>query len=61
MKGQFFPYKDENVAKNFPYVTYSLIAINVIVFLFSLFDFENIIKTHDFKTYKLFDYSNVRA
>ncbi|OGM29335.1 hypothetical protein A2630_01965 [Candidatus Woesebacteria bacterium RIFCSPHIGHO2_01_FULL_44_10] len=24
-------------------------------------DFENIIKTHDFKTYKLFDYSNVRA
>lgn len=48
MKGQLFPYKDENVAKNIAHVTYVLIAINVIVFLWSLTDFENIISTYGF-------------
>ncbi len=49
MKGQFFPYKDENVAKSTPYVTYALIAINVIIFVISLADFENIINAYGFK------------
>lgn len=49
MKGQFFPYKDENVSKRRPYVTYALIAINVIVFFWSLTNFENIIETYGFK------------
>ena len=49
MKGQFFPYKDENVAKSTPYVTYALIAINVIIFIVSLTDFETIINTYGFK------------
>ena len=49
MKGQFFPYKDENVSKSTPYVTYALIAVNVIVFIISLADFENIITTYGFK------------
>ncbi len=48
MKGQLFPYKDENVAKNIAHVTYVLIAINVIVFLWSLADFENTINTYGF-------------
>ena len=48
MKGQFFPYKDENVAKSFPAVTYALIAINVAVFLWSLSDFEHIISAYGF-------------
>lgn len=48
MKGQFFPYKDENPSKTFPAVTYALIIINVAVFLFSLTDFENVIRTYGF-------------
>lgn len=48
MKGQFFPYKDENVAKSFPAVTYALIAINVAAFLWSLADFEHIIVAYGF-------------
>lgn len=48
MKGQFFPYKDENVSKSFPLVTYALIAINVVAFLWSLGDFENIISGYGF-------------
>jgi len=49
MKGQFFPYKDENVSKTRPYVTYALIIINVVVFFWSLFDYENIINAYGFK------------
>jgi len=48
MKGQFFPYKDENVAKSFPAVTYALIAINVAAFLWSLSDFEHTISAYGF-------------
>ena len=48
MKGQLFPYKDENVAKNIAHVTYVLIAMNVIIFVWSLTDFENIINTYGF-------------
>lgn len=48
MKGQLFPYKDENVAKNIAHVTYALIALNVIIFVWSLTDFENIINTYGF-------------
>ena len=49
MKGQFLPYKDENVSASTPYVTYALIAVNVVVFVWSLFNFENIINTYGFK------------
>jgi len=48
MKGQFFPYKDENPTKRFPVVTVSLIILNVVVFIWSLTDFENIIATYGF-------------
>ncbi len=48
MKGQFFPYKDENIAKSKPYVTIALIAINIAVFIWSLFDYENIINAYGF-------------
>jgi membrane associated rhomboid family serine protease len=48
MKGQFFPYKDENVTKTFPAVTLALILITVAVFLWSLTDFENIIRLYGF-------------
>lgn len=49
MKGQFFPYKDENVSKSRPYVTYALIALNVAVFIWSLGSFEPIISNYGFK------------
>ncbi len=48
MKGQFFPYKDENISRSIPVVTISLIAINVAVFLWSLADFETIIASYGF-------------
>ncbi len=48
MKGQFFPYQDENVSKSFPYVTVSVIAFNIAVFIWSLSDFENILNTYGF-------------
>ncbi len=48
MKGQFFPYQDENVSKSFPYVTVSIIAFNIAVFIWSLSDFENILNTYGF-------------
>ena len=48
MKGQFLPYKDENVSASRPYITYTLIAINIIIFIVSLFDYENIINTFGF-------------
>ncbi|MBI4018496.1 MAG: rhomboid family intramembrane serine protease [Candidatus Aenigmarchaeota archaeon] len=47
-KGQFFPYKDENVSKTTPYVTYALIAANVAIFLWSLTNFEYVINTYGF-------------
>ncbi len=49
MKGQFFPYSDDNVSSSKPYVTYALIAINIIIFVISLTDFENIINAYGFK------------
>jgi len=49
MKGQFFPYKDENVSKTKPYITYALIVINVTIFIWSLLDYENIINSYGFK------------
>lgn len=49
LKGQFFPYKDENVAKTKPYITYALIAINVAIFLWSLTNYESIIDAFGFK------------
>jgi membrane associated rhomboid family serine protease len=48
MKGLFFPYKDENVARSFPAVTYALIIINSFAFVLSLSDFENIIASYGF-------------
>ncbi len=48
MKGQFFPYKDENVSKSFPVVTISLIIINAAIFLLSLMDFEGVIARYGF-------------
>ncbi len=49
MKGFFFPYKDDNISKSKPYVTYALIIITVLVFIISLADFENIINVYGFK------------
>jgi len=48
MKGQFLPYKDENVASRFPVVTVALILINIIVFVWSFLNFEGIISTFGF-------------
>lgn len=48
MKGQFFPYYDTESRKKFPTVTVFLIAVNVIVFLISLLDFDNIISNFGF-------------
>lgn len=48
MKGQFLPYHDENPSHRTPYVTISLIVLNVIIFLWSLLDFENIIFSFGF-------------
>jgi membrane associated rhomboid family serine protease len=48
MKGQFFPYKDENVAESFPYVNTALILVNVVVFFWSIFNFEYVIMTFGF-------------
>ncbi len=48
MKAQFFPYKDENPSSKFPFVTVTLIVLNVAIFVWSLFDFENIITQYGF-------------
>ena len=48
MRGQFFPYKDENPSRSFPIVTTSLIIVNVAVFAWSLLDFENVVFTYGF-------------
>src|SRR3989338_8367056 len=49
MKGQFFPYHDENVRRSSPHITYTLISLNVIIFLWSLTNFEGIINVFGFK------------
>ncbi len=49
MKGQLFPYKDDNPSATRPVITYLLIAANVIIFLWSLLDYENIINIYGFK------------
>ncbi len=48
MKGQFFPYGDSIKTREFPIITASLIAANVIIFIISLSDFERIIQTFGF-------------
>lgn len=48
MKGQFFPYGDSIKTRKFPLVTVSLIAVNAIVFVLSLSNFEGIISTFGF-------------
>jgi len=48
-KAQFFPYKDENPRERFPIVTIALIAINLIVFVYSLSNYETLINTLGFK------------
>jgi len=48
MKGQFLPYRDENPSETWPVITTALIVINVAVFIWSLFDFENIITAWGF-------------
>ncbi len=48
MKGQLFPYKDDNVAKSKPIVTYGIIIACIAVFILSLTDFENIINGYGF-------------
>jgi membrane associated rhomboid family serine protease len=48
-KGQFFPVGDTPVAHSKPIITYSLIALNVIIFIWSLTNFEAIIDTYGFK------------
>lgn len=48
MRGQFFPYYDTVKRKSFPYITVSLIVINVVVFLFSLTNYDYIISNYGF-------------
>jgi membrane associated rhomboid family serine protease len=47
-KGQFFPYSDTAPRKRFPIITVSLIVLNVVVFVWSLTDYENIISKYGF-------------
>ncbi|MEM5829886.1 MAG: rhomboid family intramembrane serine protease [Candidatus Aenigmatarchaeota archaeon] len=47
-KGQFFPLQDTAPRKRFPLLTFSLIAINILIFLWSLTDFERIIYQYGF-------------
>lgn len=48
-KAQFFPLKDENPREKFPFVNFSFIAINIVVFLISLSAFEQFIENYGFK------------
>jgi membrane associated rhomboid family serine protease len=48
MKGQFIPYGDDNPRQRYPYVALGLIVINLIVFIWSLFGFENIVQAYGF-------------
>ncbi|MBI4176708.1 MAG: rhomboid family intramembrane serine protease [Candidatus Aenigmarchaeota archaeon] len=53
MKGQFFPYHDENPRKRFPVVNTAIIIANIIVFIWSLTNFEAIIETFGFRPAEL--------
>lgn len=48
MKAQFLPYSDENPTESISFVTYGLIAVNLVVFVWSLFDMENVLYTWGF-------------
>lgn len=48
MKAQFFPLGDRNPTKKFPYLTVFLIIVNVIIFIWSMTNFETIIFTFGF-------------
>lgn len=48
MKGQFFPFRDENISRSRPYVTLGIIAANVLLFFVSLSDFRFFIQTFGF-------------
>ena len=47
-KGLFFPYRDENKAKKFPHINLLLIVVTVLIFFWSLPNFEYIIGTYGF-------------
>lgn len=47
-KAQFFPLKDDNPRKSFPIVNLIIIAVNAIIFFFSLSDFEYFINAYGF-------------
>ncbi|MFH1294792.1 MAG: rhomboid family intramembrane serine protease [Candidatus Aenigmatarchaeota archaeon] len=48
MKAQFLPYSDENPTESTSFVTYGLIVANIVVFVWSLFDMENVLYTWGF-------------
>lgn len=50
MKAQFLPYYDtaDSSLKKFPIITITLITVNVVIFIISLFDFERIVLTFGF-------------
>jgi membrane associated rhomboid family serine protease len=48
MKGLLFPYKDDNVSSTRPIITYLIIIACVVIFVWSLFDYENIISVYGF-------------
>lgn len=48
-KAQFFPLKDDNPREKFPFVNFSFIIVNVIVFVISLSAFGQFIETYGFK------------
>ena len=47
-KSQFFPLGDDNPVARFPFVNWALIAINIVVFVMSLGDFEQVINMFGF-------------
>jgi membrane associated rhomboid family serine protease len=47
-KAQFFPVKDDNPTSRFPAVNWALIGLNVVVFVISLTNFEQIIQKFGF-------------
>lgn len=47
-KGQFFPTGDENPSSSTPIITYAIIGLCAIIFIWSLTDFDNIINNYGF-------------
>ncbi|MDI6806473.1 MAG: rhomboid family intramembrane serine protease [Candidatus Aenigmarchaeota archaeon] len=47
-KGQFFPLSDTAPRKRFPILTITLIVVNVIIFVWSLTDFEFVVSNYGF-------------